>query len=355
MKLKKLSKIYALFILAVFIMGAVEGGDLPDYIKKQAHSEKECGVRVITDFNMDDIYKLRDDPKYAKILVIQVSPEKFTQDMASVVMNWVSEYGTSLWFYDSRLASYFGMERKDITPEGLLSKDIVGEYGRRKNQGKAIVASSFGSHPVLSGVNGAVVFILKTDEDKFSAVKCGSGTIALLKYDLTSDEAVSAIKTTGKGKVVLKPLLWPNQLDGLRFQTNIMEYSAGFPVPIVTLKDSPITDEMLVPSKSWKGSEKIDLIELYDGRIVWGEVQTDRFIFEGISIGKELKKEDISSVVFYEKGSGLDIVTLKNKKVEKGLLSLNINGIVFKTPSGKTVRLSKKEIKKMIFDTSKEK
>lgn len=350
-----------LFASSFFIMGVVPGADLPEYIKKQSHSEKECGVKVIRDSNADDVLRLEDGGGSTRILVVQISPEKFKDEYGPVIIKWASETGNTVWFYDSRLASHFGMERRDINPDGAMSKDVTGELGGRKCPGKAVVVTAFGRHPVLSGVGGAVVFIPKTGEDSFSAVKCGGGVTALLKYDLASDEAVSAIREVGKGRIILKPLLWPDQLDGLRFQTNIMEYSAGFPVPVITTKDSPVTDEMMVPSKHSDDWEEIDVIELSDGRTVWGKIGNREFVFEGISKGKRMKRDEISSIIFSEKGSGLDVVELrpsvdgKAARREKGLLSVGIDGISFKTPSGKVVKIGKKEIRKIIFNSPKEK
>ena len=333
----KIFSLLMLFIASFFSMGVIDGGDIPEYIKKQAHSEKECGVRVIKDSNIKDIENLQSNPEYAKILALQVSFEKFPQEMIEPIMTWVREQGGTLWVYDSRLAEYFGMINSPINPDGTLSKDLVGELGSRKTPGKAIVASAFGGHPTLNGVNGAVIFVVKIDEDKFE------------------DNAVAAIRTEGKGMVILKPLLWPDQLDGLRFQTNIMEYSAGFPVPIITLKDSPITDEMLIPNKSADDWKEIDLLELYDGRLVWGKINNKDFYFEGVTKGRKVKKDEILDITFNEKKSGLDVVTFKNDKKEKGLFSLSVDGINFKTPSGKTVKIGKKEIKKIIFNSNREK
>lgn len=354
-KITKIFSLFMLFIASYFLLGIVEGADLPDYIKKQAHSEKECGVKVIKDSNIKDIENLKSNPEYAKILVLQTTFQKFPQEMIEPIMTWVRENGGTLWVYDSRLAEYFGMVSSPINPDGTLSKDIVGDLGSHKTPGKAIIASAFGSHPVLSGVNGAVVFVVKIDEEKFSAVKTGGGTTALLKYKLSEDDAVCAIRTEGKGKVILKPLLWPDQLDGLRFQTNIMEYSAGFPVPVITLKDSPITDEMLIPNKSADDWKEVDMVELYDGRLVWGKINNKDFYFEGIVKGRKIKKDEISDITFNDKKSGLDIVVLKDGKKEKGLLSLSVDGVNFKTPSGKTVKIGKKEIKKIIFNSNREK
>ena len=351
----KIFSLLMLFIASFFSMGVIDGGDIPEYIKKQAHSEKECGVRVIKDSNIKDIENLQSNPEYAKILALQVSFEKFPQEMIEPIMTWVREQGGTLWVYDSRLAEYFGMINSPINPDGTLSKDLVGELGSRKTPGKAIVASAFGGHPTLNGVNGAVIFVVKIDEDKFSAVKTGEGTTALLKYKLSEDNAVAAIRKEGKGMVILKPLLWPDQLDGLRFQTNLMEYSAGFPVPIITLKDSPITDEMLIPNKSADDWKEIDMLELYDGRLVWGKINNKDFYFEGVTKGRKVKKDEILDITFNEKKSGLDVVTFKNDKKEKGLFSLSVDGINFKTPSGKTVKIGKKEIKKIIFNSNREK
>lgn len=349
----KFAMLALLLASSFFMMGVIEGGDIPEYIRKQAHSEKECGVRTIKDGNVADIFKLQDNPEYAKILCIQTSPEVMNAEYAGIIMKWVRESGHTVWFYDSRLAGWFGMEASDINPEGAFSKEITGEYGGRKVKGKAAVVSAFGNHKTLSGVNGAVVFLVPTGENTYSAVKC-SGVTPLLKQNLASDQAVSAIREEGSGRIILKPLLWPDKIDGLRFQTNIMEFSAGYPVPVVTEKDSPITDEMMVPSKSSDKWEEIDEVELSDGRTVWGRVNNGEFVFEGISKGKKIKKDEIKTIVFSEKGSGLDAVIFENGKSQKGLLSLSVDGLVFKTPCGKTVRIGKKEIKKISFGLSKE-
>ena len=69
----KILSLFMLFMASFLLMGVIDGGDIPEYIKRQAHSEKECGVKVIKDSNIKDIENLKSNPEYAKILVLQTS------------------------------------------------------------------------------------------------------------------------------------------------------------------------------------------------------------------------------------------------------------------------------------------
>ncbi len=350
--MKTILSVIVLFFISFFIMG-VQGAEIPESIKKQAHSESECGVKVIKNRNIDDIKILKEKPDFAKIIVLQCQYDKIDEDTASVLMNWVAGGGT-LWFYDSRLAHYFGMESSPVNPQGTLAKPMDGEFGdTRKFPGMAVIASAYGGHPVLTGVTGAAVFILKIGEEQYSAVKSGGDVKALLKIDLASDNAISAIKETGKGKIILKTLLWPDQIDGGRLQVNMLEYSAGFPIPQITEKDSPVTDEMLVPSKAAEEWKEVDLLELSDGRKIWGKIGNLKIDFEGVEKSGSFKPEQLKSIVLGSKGRVDAIVTYKDKEY-KGFVSPGADGFLFTTPSGSKIKLEKNQLKSIIFNIDKE-
>ncbi|MDQ7822665.1 MAG: hypothetical protein RDV48_07730 [Candidatus Eremiobacteraeota bacterium] len=339
-----------LMVLALFSAGRA-WAQLPDSLKKKLHSQKECGVFVVMDRNVADISRLAREPAMAKILVIQVMPEKMTAELGDVLMKWVRDEGGTVWFYDSRLAKYFGMEELPITA-AAMSKKMDGEYGGRKHPGIAILGQPFGEHPVLSGVTGAVVFVMKVSEGNYSAVNSGGAVKALLKTELIKPAAISAIREEGKGRVILKPLLWPDQVDGARFQANLLEYSAGFPIPRITDEQSRITDELLVEKKEGAALKEVDVLVLADGRTVWGKVLEGDITMEAPDKSVKCLVGDISSIEIGE-ASGLDTMITKKDKKLKGFLSLK-GGLQFMTPSGAKVLLEKKEIKKILFNRSKE-
>ena len=353
MKLQYL--VFSLFLItsAFFIMG-VKGADLPEVIKRQIHSEKECGVKVIKNRNIEDIKKLKEQPDFAKILVIQAAHEKMTDEFAQIIMDWVTEKGGSVWFYDSRLAPYFGMENSPVNPEGTLCRPMNGEFGdSKKHPGIAINASTFGSHPLLTGVQGAVVFIIKVGDEGYSAVNTGGDVKPLLKANISGDQAISAIREIGNGKIVLKTLLWPDQLDGGRFQVNMLEYCAGFPIPQITEKDSPITDSMMVPNNEAMKWEKIDVLVLTDGRTLWGKITNLKIDFEGADKSGSYKTDQLKSIKM-GKGGQIDTITDMKDKDYKGFVYAGGDGFLFTTPSGAKIKLDKENIKNIIFNTAKE-
>lgn len=343
-----------LLITATFFLMGVKGAELPEVIKRQIHTEKECGVKVIKNRNVEDIRKLKETPDYAKIIVIQASYEKINDELAQILMNWVTENGGSVWFYDSRLAHYFGMENSPINPSGTLSRAMNGEFGdNRKHPGMAINAGAFGNHPLLTGVQGAVVFILKIGEDQYSAVKTGADVKPILKASMSGDEAISAIREVGNGKIVLKTLLWPDQLDGGRLQVNMLEYCAGFPIPQITEKDSPVTDAMLIPNNEASKWETVDVLTLEDGRTLWGKITNSKIDFEGADKSSSYKLEQIKSIKV-GKGGQIDTLTDIRSKEHKGFIYAGGDGFLITTPSGTKIKLEKRNITNIIFNTTKE-
>ncbi len=336
----------------LFWLSGVVFAQIPESIKSFYHSDKELGIKVITGRNVQDINGLESKPSLAKIVVVQASQEQLTPELVTILLNWVKQGGT-LWFYDSRLASFFGMEAMPLSPEGLNHKKMDGEYGdRKKHHGIAVLGNPYGDHPVLTGVTGAVVFAIEVGKDQYSAVAAHKDTKALLKPDLTKDAAVSALRNEGKGIIVFKPLLWESQVDGARFQGNLKEFSAGYPIPKITTKQSKITDEHLIEKKDSGLKSLIDVVHLSDGRTAWGKVLTDSITFDTPDKTMKVPVQDLKSLELGT-SSGMDMIVYKTDKKSTGFCTLK-GGVLFLTPSGAKVTLEKQDIKKILFNESKE-
>lgn len=349
--------VFISFILFVFFLSFPgiysQEIELPEYVKKQLHSDKELQIMVITGRNLHDVGKLKDDPKCARIVVIQALPEEMKQETYDALLDWAKEGGT-LWFYDSRMARNFGMEPSPISKEEIVCREIEGEYGAiKKYPGIATLAHPFGEHPVLSGVTGVLVFVMKVGDNQYSAVKATGGVKALLKPDLTKDAAVAAEKETGEGRIILKPLLWQKQVDGARFQANIKEYSAGFPVPHITSEQSKISDKMLLENKEAAKLTIVDIVQLSDGRSIWGKVLSESVIFETSEKTLTIPIKELATIEM-NLPSGLDLVQYKQNREIRGFLSFK-GGLQFMTPSGTKVLLEKRDMKKIFFDKEKNK
>lgn len=344
-------KFLPIFILLFsFLLMGMKSPELPDGIKKQLHSNSEYKIKVIKNRNFEEIYKLAEKPDMAKILVLQNDASKMNVDIAKIVMNWVENGGT-LWFYNSEMAHFFGMENANFTPGDNMVKKVDGEFGETKKfPGKAMVAVPYGSHPLLSGVTGALIFSLKLSDGTYSAVKSSSDVKAIMKPSLTSDVAVIAVREVGKGKVIFKPLLWLNRLDGARLQANLLEYSAGFPVPQLLPGTEKISDDMLVPNSEMEQLKKVDFIELKSGQNLFGKVQNEKFKFESADNSMTVETSKCKELTF---GGAIDTLVLLKGKSYKGIFFEGADGILFKTPSGKVVKLQKSDLKKIIFNRDK--
>lgn len=342
-------------VAVIFLLFSFSGavfGQIPESIKSFYHSDKELGIKVFTGRNVQEIRKLESDPSMAKIVVVQASQDQLTPEFVTILVNWVKNGGT-LWFYDCRLAAFFGMEAMPLTTEGLNHKKMDGEYGdTKKYPGIATLGSPYGDHPALTGVTGAVVFAMEVGKGQYSAVAAIKGTKALLKTDLTKDAAVAAIRDEGKGMIIFKPLLWESQVDGARFQGNLKEFSAGLPIPRITTKQSKITDEHLIEKKDSGLKSLIDVVHLHDGRIAWGKVLTDSITFDTADKTLKVPVQDLKSLELGT-STGMDMIVYKTDKKTTGFCTLK-GGVLFLTPSGAKVTLEKQDIKKILFNESKE-
>lgn len=213
---------------------AVHAKGLPESIKRQLHGRDE--LRLVTlKGKTPSLERLAG----AKIVVWQVLPEDTSPEHVKALLAWVDKGGT-LWFQDSRLAEGFGMQAAPAGKADLRNvKDHKGHYGSiQKFPGVATIATAPPLHrpDVLKGVDAVQVFLMRVGEDQYSVLRQTADLVPLLKIQQMStqplyDRIIAGMMRRGQGIIVFKPLIFDEQLTGARFQANLLEFSAGFPVP----------------------------------------------------------------------------------------------------------------------------
>jgi hypothetical protein len=275
------------------------------------------------------------------------------EESSKELLDWVRE-GHTVWFYDARLAPHFGMRPTFFESTRFRNKPESGQLGGKKYSGVATVAVSLGTHPVQTGVGQVTVFLPsiegedKGDEVEHGGIELVGDTEALLQFTLDSP-ALVACRREGRGLIVFKSLLWTLPLSGERFQSNLLEFSAGYQVPgpagvgkvgsppgpeaeyvegqpaepVVASQPSDAVVETVPatnPEKlSAKGSKPGPwVLELKDGTILQGELETEMMEFETGTSSLKLKPEELESLEF---GSSvkLDRITAKGRE-QSGLL-----------------------------------
>ncbi len=202
--------------------------DMAESLRREFHPWSELGVVVLTDSNVAELERLLADPQ-TRVTAIQVSPGRLSVPQARRLMAWVRE-GRTIWFYDARLAPLFGMRPHALKAEQFRGRPEQGQLGDQVLPGVATVVMATGSHATLTGVGQATVWLPETEPGLYGAVAVEGDTVPLLQFGSDSP-ALAALRRDGRGLVVFKPLLWVKPLSGERFQMNLMEYSAGHPVP----------------------------------------------------------------------------------------------------------------------------
>jgi hypothetical protein len=334
-----MKKIVSLLLIISFVAA---GWAFALDIKKLAHSDKELKILVLAQKNKAQLNKLAAQPELAKILVLQIPPAKLTPQEIQIMQNW-TKAGGSLWFYDSRLASYFDLHNAPLSRKEFENKDFKGAFGDEgKLPGVATVATTIGNHSLLSGVSSVAIFLLEIEPGKYSALEIEPSMIPLLKVN-TENKAVSAIKTYGKGWVVFKPLLWEEELDGARFQLNLKEFSAGYPVPTIEKIESGNF------GNEDNAAQNLDKVYLKNGKVISGNILTETYDLETEQGRLSLKKNQIAAL-YIQNQAGLDKIELKDGKLAIGYLFLG-DELNIKEPSGKTLNLNKSMISKVVFKT----
>ena len=179
---------------------------------------------IISDENINTIEKhLKDKEKYPFAVLQVTKKELITKSIIKSIKEYVNNGGT-IWFYDSRFADIFGMKNSPMEITGLETKGIEAEYGSGKMIGAGIGVVALKGSIITKGIRRLAVFVISTDENKYSAIKEEENLTPLLRVP-TQKSLVGAVKEIGKGKVIFKPLLWEKQYDGASFQRKLIRYS----------------------------------------------------------------------------------------------------------------------------------
>ena len=350
-KVKVKTCVFATITLTVFLflflcsLTGTASADLPKYIKEQLHGD--IRYQVVTERNLNWLKKLKPGTKPVNFVVVQAKPESFREEDSKAILDWVKSGGI-VWFYDSRLADHFGMKNAPYDRDEIRGKDHTGGYGTGSVKGMNVIANAlpFADHEVVTGVRNIQVFLIEIEKDKFSAVSSETkGLIPLFAANLEK-KCVIALKKHGKGWIIFKPLLWPKVLGGERFQVNLKEFSAGYPVPKA--------EKPVIPMEAYKGKSKklkrYDSLILTDGNQYLGMVMDKKFTFIGGDGKVEKNVDKIESITI--DGTG-DKIELRNGEKHTGtLLALSIE---LKTTTGKKLKIEKDKIKSIVFDIGEKK
>ena len=355
--------------LGLLLAAAPAHAQMAESLKHQMHSEKDLGAQIVTERDLDRLEALTKDPG-VKILCLQLWPEAMNATRAKLILDWVRS-GKTVWIYDVRLGPWFGFEPCLMTKDQFSNKPESGELGGKSTQGVATVALAMGIHPVVTGVGQVTVYLPLLNKDQYGALWVKGDTVPLLRF--TSDSpAVSAVRREGRGAIFYKPLLWPEALSGDRFQSNVLEFSAGYQVPgpagtgkvgnppgpkaeymtgdpaTPLQADSSVTNTTPSNATSVNGTSgnatvtnqpksKVeyagDKVES-GGETLVGRVVTETFRFETGSQSLVLTRKDIKEITLGG-NIGLDSVLTWDGKLRKGILvspsiQIDVNGQVRK-------------------------
>jgi len=218
----------AFIMISLLALALPARADMAESLRREFHSWSELGITVLTDSNVKNLDAILRSEQ-TRVLVLQTSPDRLEAAQAGRIRDWVRT-GRSVWFYDARLAPHFGMRPFMLKPEQFRGRPENGQLGDKVHPGMATVVLATGSHEVLTGVGQATIWLPELEPGTYGAVAVEGDTVPLLHF-MSDSPALAALRRDGRGLVVFKPLLWVKPLSGERFQSNLMEFSAGFPVP----------------------------------------------------------------------------------------------------------------------------
>lgn len=331
-----------IFVLFFLLRAGAASADseLPKYIIDQLHGD--IRYTIITERNLNEIDKVPAGFANKHFIVLQAKPESLTQEDADKILSWVRAGGV-MWFYDSRLAHFFGMKNAPYSKKMSRGQDHKGGFGSGQVDGINVIAGvdPFAEHPVATGLQSIQAFLVKVGDDQYSGV--ASNTAGVIPIFLVNPEkkCVVALRKEGRGWVIFKPLVWPKVLGGERFQANLKEFSAGYPVPKA--------EKNIVPPDFEKGKPvkltRMDSLILSNGDQLLGEVMDKKFTFMG---GDGRVQSEVDKIDYFNISPLGDKVKLRDGKEYSGtLMTLRIK---LKSRTGKKIEVEKENIHSIKFD-----
>lgn len=218
-------------LILTLALSSLSSAQMSTHLKEEFHDAEAYGVQII-----DGLSTLRASlhNEEIRVLAFQSFGEEMDQEVQAEILEWVRA-GNSIWFYDARLAPWFGMKSHFFSAEDFRSKPEDGVLGGKKCKGLATVGISLGSHAVQTGVGQVTIFLPEVELEGTEGVVYGGiepeGDTEILLQSEVGSAAFIACRREGRGFIVFKTLLWNEPLSGDRFQMNLLEYSAGFQVP----------------------------------------------------------------------------------------------------------------------------
>lgn len=361
-------------LLGLWLTCLPASAQMAESLRSEFHKQEELGVQVIKPGEQSSLLAALKDPT-VRVLVLQVFEGDLDGATASQLLEWVRK-GHSLWFYDARLGPFFGFEPLLLKKDQFTNRPESGEYAGAKREGVATTALAMGGHVVNTGVGQVSAFLPKMGET-YAAVNVTADTIPLLRFTHQSP-ALAALRREGRGLIVFKPLLWPEALSGDRFQSNLLEFSAGFQVPgpagegktgsppgpsaeFVQGKPARPLDQAVTPSvvepppvkdpapTENTESPQMDQIEVVGEGSFQGLLLTEKLRFETGTSTLQLHRSEVESL---ELGMGgqLDVVHFRDGRSSKGLLMQK--KIQFEIHGGDTRQLEKRNLRKIRWGKS---
>lgn len=216
-------------LLALGLNAAPASAQMAESLKSEFHKQEELGVVIVKPEERATVLNVMKDPK-TRLLVLQLTETEIEPATVDAIINWVRA-GHTVWVYDARVARMFGFQPILMKKEQFTNKAESGELGGRKYEGVATVGLAMGGHALVTGVGQVSAFLPRLgDAEEYGAVEVKGDTTPLLQFT-SSSPAIAALRKEGRGLIVFKPLLWTEPLSGERFQSNLLEFSAGYQIP----------------------------------------------------------------------------------------------------------------------------
>ena len=369
-------------LLAASLIGPATA-QMAESLKHQCHSAKELGATIVTAQELGQLEALMKDPS-VKVLCLQLWPESMNEARARALVDWVRS-GKTVWFYDARLGPWFGFEPCFLTKDRFRNKPENGQLGGKEVPGVATVGLNISDHELNTGVGQVSLFLPRLGEEQYGTVSVKADTVGLLRWAPDSP-SLAAMRREGRGAILFKPLLWPDALSGERFQSNVLEWSAGFEIlapggeghlghppgpKAVYVEGNPATPLFqglsgvnstastnvtvnashpysATPANAsiasvQRGDDRVESVE--DGVLV-GRVVNETFVFETASQSLKMPRKDVKQIVLGG-SKGLDSLQTWDGQVRKGILMLPTLKIEV---AGQLRTISKKSLQKIQFE-----